>query len=78
VAVVALMTAAVLAALLPAGAPPLVLVLALCAPWGMGWHMLWLLRQLDIDDGDTCLRLFRATRDTGLIAALFLAVAAIV
>ncbi|MFC5737813.1 4-hydroxybenzoate octaprenyltransferase [Sinirhodobacter huangdaonensis] len=78
VAVVALMTAAVLAALLPAGAPPLVLALALCAPWGMGWHMLWLLRQLDIDNGDTCLRLFRATRDTGLIAALFLAVAAIV
>lgn len=78
VAVVALMTAAVLAALLPAGVPPLVLVLALCAPWGMGWHMLWLLRQLDIDDNDTCLRLFRATRDTGLIAALFLAVAAIV
>ncbi|MGD9918201.1 MAG: 4-hydroxybenzoate octaprenyltransferase [Paenirhodobacter sp.] len=77
VAVVALMTVAVLIALLPQG-NPLVLILGLCAPWAMGWHMLWILRQLAIDDTDTCLRLFRASRDTGLIAALFLAIAAIV
>jgi len=74
---VALMTGAVLAALLPLH-NPLILVLGLAAPWGMGWHMLWQLRQLEIDNPDTCLRLFRASRDTGLIAALFLAVAAIV
>lgn len=74
---VALMTGAVLVALLPLH-NPIVLVLGLAAPWGMGWHMLWQLRQLEIDDPDTCLRLFRASRDTGLIAALFLAVAAIV
>ena len=75
---VALMTAAVLWALLPQAADPLVLILSLAAPWAFGWHMLWQLRQLDIDDSDTCLRLFRANRDTGLIAALFLAAGAIV
>ncbi|KFE36065.1 4-hydroxybenzoate octaprenyltransferase [Thioclava atlantica] len=74
---VALMTAAVMGALLP-DAPPLRLVLALIAPWAMGWHMLWQMRQLDIDDPDICLKLFRANRDTGLIAALFLAAGAIV
>lgn len=77
IAAVALMTVAVLAALLP-DAGPVQLVLALAAPWGFGWHMLWQLRQLDIDNPDTCLRLFQASRDTGLIAALFLAGAALV
>lgn len=76
IATVSLMTIAVLWALLP-GASPLVLILALCAPWAMGWHMLWQMRQLDIDAPETCLRLFRANRDTGLIAALFFAAAAI-
>jgi len=56
----------------------LAVVLALAGIWGMGWHMLWQLQQLDINDAETCLRLFRANRDTGLIAALFFAVAALV
>jgi len=75
---VGLMTVAVLVALLPAGAGALKLVLALAAPWGFGWHMAWQLRRLEIDNPDACLQLFRASRDTGLIAALFLAGAALV
>ncbi|WP_415182110.1 4-hydroxybenzoate octaprenyltransferase [Phaeovulum sp.] len=74
---VALMTLAVLLALLP-GAGPLKLVMALVAPWAFGWHMLWQLRRLDIDNPETCLALFRTSRDTGLIVALFLAGAALV
>ncbi len=33
----------------------------------MGAHFIWQLRQLDTDDGATCLRLFRANRDAGLV-----------
>lgn len=72
---VTLMTAAILVELLP-DAPPISLAVALIAPWAMGWHMLWQLQRLDIDDPETCLRLFRSNRDTGLLAALFLAIAA--
>lgn len=75
VAAVALMTLAVLVALLPA-AGPVKLGLALLAPWAMGWHLLWQMNRLDIDDPENCLRLFRSNRDTGLLAALFLAAAA--
>jgi 4-hydroxybenzoate polyprenyltransferase len=39
--------------------------------------MLWQIKRLDIDSPATCLRLFRANRETGLIAALFLAGAAL-
>jgi 4-hydroxybenzoate polyprenyltransferase len=74
---VALMTVAVLLALLPQ-ANPLKLMLALAAPWAFGWHMMWQLRRLDIDDTENCLRIFRSNRDTGLIAALFLAASAVV
>ncbi|MEI4485173.1 4-hydroxybenzoate octaprenyltransferase [Frigidibacter sp. MR17.14] len=74
---VLLMTAAILVALLPT-AGPVTLVLALIAPWAMGWHMVWQLTRLDIDDPERCLALFRVNRDTGLIAALFLAAAALV
>jgi len=76
IAAVGLMTLAVLLALLPL-AQPLALVLALAGPWGFGWHMLWQIKRLDIDSPVTCLRLFRANRETGLIAALFLAGAAL-
>ncbi len=74
---VALMAGGIMAALLPLG-DPLALVVGLAAPWAMGWHMLWQLRRLDIDNADICLSLFRKSRDTGLLAALFLAGAAIV
>jgi 4-hydroxybenzoate polyprenyltransferase len=53
-------------------------VVALVGVGGMGGHMWWQLRQLDIDDPETCLRLFRTNRDTGLIVALFFAAAALV
>lgn len=55
-------------------ASPLKLVVALGAPWAFGWHLAWQNRTLDIDNSATCLRLFRANRDAGLIAALFIAI----
>ncbi|WP_372841651.1 4-hydroxybenzoate octaprenyltransferase [Phaeovulum sp.] len=75
-ATVTLMTLAVLEALLP-GASPLKLALALAGPWGLGWHLLWQMRKLDIDSPEVCLRVFRSNREAGLIAALFLAAAAL-
>jgi len=74
---VVLMSAGVLRALMPLG-NPLALILGLCAPWAMGWHMFWQITKLDIDNPDNCLNLFRKSRDTGLLAALFLAGAAFV
>ncbi|NRP12821.1 4-hydroxybenzoate octaprenyltransferase [Aliiroseovarius sp. xm-m-379] len=53
------------------------LVVALGGAWAMGWHMAWQMRMLDIDDTETCLRLFRSNRDTGLIPVLFLAISAL-
>ena len=73
---VVLMVAAVLAALLPLGRP-LQLAVALGGVWGFGWHMAWQLARLDTDDPARCLMLFRSNRDAGLIAALFLAAAAL-
>ncbi|MDP3862088.1 MAG: 4-hydroxybenzoate octaprenyltransferase [Phaeovulum sp.] len=75
-ATVTLMTAAVLVALLPTAAP-LKLALALAAPWGLGWCLLWQMQRLDMDRPEVCLRLFRANREAGAIAALFLAAAAL-
>jgi 4-hydroxybenzoate polyprenyltransferase len=72
---VVLLSVAVLLALVPGG-DFLSLVIGLAGIWAMGWHMAWQLGQLDIDDGETCLRLFRSNRDTGLLPALFFAVAA--
>ena len=73
---VALMGAAVVLAV--PGHNPLTLALALCGPWAMGWHMVWQMRQLDLDDGGTLLRLFRSNRDAGLLPVLFFAVALLV
>ena len=73
---VALMTAAVLIAALDQPLPRL--LLALAAPWALGWHLWGQLRALDTENPDTCLRLFRSNRNAGLIAALFLAGAALV
>lgn len=52
------------------------LAVAFAAPWLMGWHLFWQTQKLDINDSASCLRIFRSNRDTGLIAALFLAAAA--
>ncbi|MBL4915631.1 4-hydroxybenzoate octaprenyltransferase [Szabonella alba] len=77
VATVLLMAAAVLLALLPVGAGLAKILLALAGVWVFGWHMAWQLGQLDTTDPDRCLRLFRSNRDAGLLAALFLAGAAL-
>lgn len=73
---VVLMAAAAMAVYLPQDRP-LALAVALGGVWGFGWHLAWQLRRLDIDDPTVCMRLFRSNRDAGLIAALFLAVAAL-
>src|SRR6056297_445705 len=76
IATVALVGLAALMAL--GGASVLALVLALVGVWAMGWHMLWQLQRLDIDDPENCMLLFRSNRDAGLIPALFFALAALV
>lgn len=74
---VALMTGAVLITLLPQN-EPVRLVVALCGVWAFGWHLQGQLRRLDTGNPALCLKVFRSNRDAGLIAALFLAVAALV
>ncbi|MEM9583264.1 MAG: 4-hydroxybenzoate octaprenyltransferase [Pseudomonadota bacterium] len=76
-ATVILVSAAITFAFVPAGVPVLPLVIALIGAWGLGWHMMWQLRQLDTENPDNCLKLFRSNRDAGLIPALFLAIAAL-
>lgn len=70
--VVGLASAVILALIEPANV--LELTVALGGPWAFGWHLSWQLRQLDISDAESCLRLFRSNRDAGAIFALFLAV----
>ncbi|MDG1530999.1 MAG: 4-hydroxybenzoate octaprenyltransferase [Paracoccaceae bacterium] len=53
-------------------------LIALIAPWAMGWHMMSLMKRLDISDPESCLSIFRAGRNTGLIVTLFLAVSLLV
>ncbi|MCV2883010.1 4-hydroxybenzoate octaprenyltransferase [Actibacterium sp. XHP0104] len=72
-----LLTAAVVAAMID-GAGLISMAIGVAGVWAMGWHMSWQLRRLNTNDPDTCLFLFRANRDTGLIPALFLAVALLV
>jgi 4-hydroxybenzoate polyprenyltransferase len=76
VATITLIGLGVIMALLPGG-DILALVVALAGVWAMGWHMAWQLGQLDIEDAERCMTLFRSNRDTGLLPALFFAVAAI-
>lgn len=70
---VVLMAAGIIEAL--ADRSLLALVVGLDAAWAMGLHMTWQMTRLDTEDPDRCLSLFRANRDTGLLAALFLAIA---
>ncbi len=76
VATVLLMTLAIVLAFTP-DRSVLALVVALGGAWFMGWHMAWQLNQLDTEAPETCLRLFRSNRDSGLIPVLFLAAAAL-
>ncbi|WP_306112703.1 MULTISPECIES: 4-hydroxybenzoate octaprenyltransferase [unclassified Roseovarius] len=50
-------------------------LVAICGPWALGWHLQWQLRHLDIEDNDLLLRLFRSNRDAGLLPLPFFAVA---
>ncbi|MEO0702311.1 MAG: 4-hydroxybenzoate octaprenyltransferase [Pseudomonadota bacterium] len=56
----------------------LALVIALGGVWAFGWHLMWQMTRLDIDDPARCMAVFRSNRDAGLIPAVFLAVAALV
>ena len=69
------MALAVFAALRDKGAVPL--ILGLSAPVAAAAHMAWQLSRFDPRDTRLCLILFRSNRDTGLLAALFLALAAL-
>lgn len=68
---------AIIFALLPKG-NPLQLVLALGGAWGLGWHLVWQLRKLDINNPEICMKLFRSNRDAGFLGVLFLGLAALV
>ncbi|MES2666841.1 MAG: 4-hydroxybenzoate octaprenyltransferase [Pseudomonadota bacterium] len=72
-----LMGAAVLLALGPGESFPAV-ALGLLGVLGFGWHLMRQLPRVRIDDPASCLTAFRSNRDAGLIAALFLAAAALV
>jgi 4-hydroxybenzoate polyprenyltransferase len=75
--IVATLALMVLATLL-AQAAGLALGVALLGVAAFGLHMMRQMRRLDMDDAGSCLREFRSNRDAGLLAALFLAVAAAV
>ena len=68
------MGAAVIAAIAPS-ANVLQLVIALGGVWAFGWHLMWQLTRLDIDDPEKCRELFLSNRNAGLIPVLFLAAA---
>jgi 4-hydroxybenzoate polyprenyltransferase len=53
----------------------LAMLVALCGPWTLGWHLRWQLRQFDDEDNARLLGLFRSNRDAGLLPVLFFAVA---
>ncbi|AUQ97690.1 4-hydroxybenzoate octaprenyltransferase [Phaeobacter inhibens] len=74
VATVSLMAIAIILAVQPQGSV-FALMLALAAPWAMGWHMTWQLRVFDAENNDRLLQLFRLNRDTGLIPLIFFAAA---
>ena len=69
---IVLFAAAVIEALIDGSV--LAMLFAIGGAWAMGWHMTWQLKKLDIDDPENCMMLFRSNRDTGLLAALFLAI----
>ncbi len=77
VASVSLMALAVILALVKNASLP-AMGFALLGAWAFGWHLVWQLRRLDIDNPDSCLKLFRANRDAGFIPVLFFAIATIV
>lgn len=55
----------------------LALIVMIAGPWAMGWHMVWQLGRVKLDDNDRLLSLFRSNRDAGLLPVLFFAIALI-
>ena len=76
VGIVMLLTAAIIIAL-PEDVSVFTLTVALMGPWALGWHLVWQMRVLDIDNPENCLHLFRANRNAGLLPVLFFALALI-
>ncbi|MBC7740200.1 MAG: UbiA family prenyltransferase, partial [Candidatus Saccharibacteria bacterium] len=76
-ATVALMGTAVIMVQAPQGKVA-ALLLGLAGVWAFGWHMVWQMRSLHVDDPASCRQAFLANRNAGLIPALFLAAAALV
>ena len=54
------------------------IVVAILGIWAFGWHLIWQMRRLDLDDPRSCLVIFRANRDAGIGLGLFFAIAALV
>ncbi|WP_372612464.1 4-hydroxybenzoate octaprenyltransferase [Aquicoccus sp.] len=75
VGAVSLMGLAIISAMVEQRGNPVALLVALSGACVMGWHMVWQIRMLDLDDNDRLLMLFRSNRDTGLIPLPFFAVA---
>ncbi|MFN3207820.1 MAG: 4-hydroxybenzoate octaprenyltransferase [Roseovarius sp.] len=73
VGAVSLMAVAVIGA--AAGGSVLAVLVALVGSWVFGWHLFWQLRQFDMEDDATLLRLFRSNRDAGLLPLPFFAAA---
>jgi 4-hydroxybenzoate polyprenyltransferase len=48
---------------------------AIAGIWAFGWHLVWQMRRLNLDDPASCLVVFRANRDAGLILGLIFAFA---
>lgn len=71
---VVLMTAALITAAVEV-VGPLPLALGILGIWAFGWHMVWQIRVLDINDPDNCMRLMRSNRDAGLLPLIFLVLA---
>jgi len=71
IATVCLMAFAVIGATIHRS--PLSMGLALTGVWAMGWHLHWQLRNLDMENSATLLKLFQSNRDAGLIPLLFFA-----
>ncbi|MDQ2091724.1 4-hydroxybenzoate octaprenyltransferase [Marimonas arenosa] len=75
VTTVTLLGFAVIAAMVGFNESPLALLVAIFGVVAMGWHMIWQMRLLELDNPGRLLMLFRANRDTGLIPLLFFAAA---
>jgi 4-hydroxybenzoate polyprenyltransferase len=76
IATLGLMSFTVLLAMVPQGRSGASVFVALLGVAGFGWHMIAQMAQLKTDDPASCVRIFRANRNAGMIPALFFAVAA--